>query len=133
MKSMSVLLVDDDDISNYLNKRVVEKSGYFKRIDTCNSAQAAIQLLAERKEADEPFPKLILLDIMMPVMDGFGFMEELNRRFADNYNHFKVAMLTSSLCSEDINKAMRYPQVVAYLNKPLDKTALEKLADELSA
>lgn len=49
---MSVLLVDDDDISNYLNKRVVEKSGYFKRVDICNSAQAAIKMLTERKEAD---------------------------------------------------------------------------------
>lgn len=130
---MSVLLVDDDDISNYLNKRVVEKSGYFKSVDICNSAQAAIKMLAERKEADEPFPKLILLDIMMPVMDGFAFLEELNSRFADNHKHFKVAMLTSSLTSEDMNKAMKYPQVVAYLNKPLDKTALEKLANELGA
>lgn len=130
---MSVLLVDDDDISNYLNKRVVEKSGYFKRVDICNSAQAAIQILTERNEADEPLPKLILLDIMMPVMDGFAFLEELNRRFADNHKHFKVAMLTSSLCSEDMNKAMKYPQVVAYLNKPLDKTIFEKLASELNA
>lgn len=69
----------------------------------------------------------------MPVMDGFAFLEELNRRFADNHKHFKVAMLTSSLTSEDMNKAMKYPQVVAYLNKPLDKTALEKLAGELGA
>ncbi len=77
MKLKHVLLVDDNDIDNYINNHIVKKSQITEKITVKNSAVKALEFLEEIKENEEEFPDLVFLDISMPIINGFGFLDEL--------------------------------------------------------
>ena len=128
---MSVMLVDDDDIANFLNKRIAEHSGYFKQVHVFSSSPNALKYLQNCHSNGMTFPRFILLDLMMPVMDGFTFLEACHSCFSNIESPPKVIMLTSSLNIDDKEKAKQFPQVVAYLNKPLEREVFHSLMQQL--
>jgi len=107
-----VLLVEDDKIANFISKRVLKGAGVEDVDEVLNGKDACDYL-------EKDCPDFIFLDIKMPVMDGWEFLDEQKTRgFCDDV---KVAMLTSSVHPEDKKKAKNYACVIAYLEKPLTK------------
>ena len=84
--------------------------------------------------ADNPdqIPELIFLDINMPLMDGFDFLEEFKNYPQPLQEKCKVIMLSSSIHPSDVERAQSYPQCVKYMNKPLSKGSLANLNDFLN-
>lgn len=124
----SVLLVDDDDITNFLHKSLLEDLNITGQITVANTGKDALKLIQEQWQSDdlhvqENDRKLILLDINMPGMDGFEFLEV--SKDLDLPNTY-VAMLSSSPLETDRTKASRY-QVIDYIEKPLTQMKLEEL------
>jgi CheY-like chemotaxis protein len=126
----TIYLVDDDEIFNFLSHRIVKQSGLFESIYICSSAKKALELLKNQDITTDSYT-LILLDIMMPVMDGFVFLDELQKLPQEIVHHAKVAMLTSSLEPEDRERAFTYPQVLQFLTKPLTNDMLIDLVNEI--
>ena len=119
-----VLLVDDNDIDNFINERMITTSGFGKTVIVKNSAQGALDYLKSLEEKGSPLPKIIFLDLNMPVMDGFAFLEQYEN-FSDSLkSHCKVIVLSSSISPEDINRASVNPHVVKFVNKPLSEKYL---------
>ncbi len=131
MKLKRILLVDDDEISNFINERKLKSAGIADRIDVCISGMRALQLLNELIAANESGPEVILLDINMPIMDGFGFLDEFDRLPGSFTTGIKVAMLTSSLEKEEIRRSYEYKNVVDFINKPLSTEKIVILADKI--
>ena len=127
MKLKQVLLIDDSEIDNYINKHVVQKSGIAETISTLLSAEEALQYLRACVETKISFPEIIFLDIRMPAMNGFEFLDELEKFPAHTLSGTKVIMLTSSRDPRDIERAKNYPHVAGYLNKPLNLGALHNV------
>ena len=126
----NILLVDDDDIFIFLNKSIIEDAGFTGKLDTCNSAKDALRFLSTCNNEDN-MPDVILLDIKMPVMDGFEFLEEL-KKIPLAQEKVKVAMLTSSLSETDKRRSLGYKNVIDFINKPLSEHALTTLDEKLT-
>ena len=108
------MLVDDDTSFNFLNRIILNTSGVKCEIDECLDGMAAL----EYAKSAEQCPDVILLDINMPIMDGFEFLEEFEKRYKCR-DHTKVFVLTSSNQDEDREKALKFSCVKGYFDKPL--------------
>jgi len=114
------MLIDDDQLFNFLNRRIVEKLQVFERIEVFNNAKIAL----EQIKTQQFVPQHILLDLRMPVMNGFEFLDELEKLPQSLVGQTEVVILTSSLMEEDREQCLQYKRVVAFLPKPLDATKL---------
>ncbi len=111
-KKFNFLLIDDDDIFNYLSKRILLKSNAANSIIDFTGAKSALEFIkSTNSEID-----IILLDINMPIMNGFDFLDSFIR-LANK--QISVYMLTSSIDDADMIKSLKYPCVKGYFSKPL--------------
>lgn len=118
-----IVLIDDDVTTNYLNKLVVERSNLVDELFIFNSAEEALSFSKDNEQAIDG--SLILLDINMPIMNGWEFLETYNEAYSKGKN--KIVLLTSSIDPSDKSKADINPHVVDYKSKPLSNTLLQEL------
>ncbi|MBL7855712.1 MAG: response regulator [Cyclobacteriaceae bacterium] len=129
-KFRTVMLIDDNEIDNLINQKMIEAASLTDHIYTHTGAKSAIEFLRnmERLEiADQVLPDVIFLDIDMPLMDGFQFLDEFEKLGSFTKKKCKVVMLTSSINPQDFNRSKRYANVKLYLNKPLSHESLMSL------
>lgn len=119
-----VMLVDDDPINNLVNKRLLRK--YNDRLSVVEYQMAYDAL--EHFKTDRPKPDVLLLDINMPKMNGWQFLEEFEKIGA---GELKIVMLTSSIDLSDQQKAESLPLVSGYLTKPLNMDKIQTIFDEM--
>jgi len=122
-----VLLIDDNEIDSYIAKHVITKSKMAEKISVQSSAIDALKFLGTLKNDHEEFPDNIFLDIQMPEMDGFGFLEEFKNFSEAIHDQCKIIMLTSSSDQQDMDRSFQYPFVKKFLTKPLTLSMLEDL------
>jgi CheY-like chemotaxis protein len=126
-----LLLIDDSDIDNMVNKKMVEKYGFATNIVVKKSAQAGLDYLMQTLEMDaNALPEVIFLDIRMPEIDGFGFLERYEFLDARIRQSCRIVMLSSSIDADDFRRAMENPYVIHFINKPLTQKALDELKDK---
>ncbi|MEQ9403799.1 MAG: response regulator [Cyclobacteriaceae bacterium] len=122
-----IVLIDDDFTTNTLNKLIIEKSELVDEVVIFDRADQALEFF--QSENDESNNSLTLLDINMPVMDGWDFLNEydkLNGKMKRN----KIILLTSSIDPADKTKAEEFKPVAEYRSKPLSMEMLKTLVDK---
>ncbi len=132
-KYHSVMLIDDNEIDNLINQKMVEAARLSDYIYTHTGAKSAIEFLKnieqlEKSIVESVLPDVIFLDIDMPLMDGFQFLEEFNKLKDTTIKKCKIIMLTSSINPQDVSKSKKYEAVKKYLNKPLSQESLTELS-----
>jgi len=127
-KSVSVLLVDDDEINNFISIKLIKKALLNTEIMACLNGKFAIDQLVEIQKKDpDKMPDYILLDINMPIMNGWEFLDEFKRLNIDAVGKCKIFIISSSVFSNDINKARSYPLVKDFISKPLNVDKIREL------
>lgn len=122
-----VLLVDDNEIDNFINERIITSSGFATSVVTKTGTDAAFEYVKQLGEDNSILPQIIFLDLNMPEKDGFVFLD-LFESLPETVRSFcKVIVLSSSISPDDINKASANPHVIKYLNKPLAEKYLEAI------
>lgn len=118
---MKVLLIDDNPIDLMIHQKLVQRTLENATVEKVMGGEAAIKFL----DSTENFPDLILLDIKMPIMSGFEFLEAIkNRTYTGK---LKIYMVSSSIDPKDIQLAQDSELVKAFLEKPLTMEAIQKI------
>lgn len=122
MDRSKIFLVDDDEISNYLNQSIIKRMSPGIEVREFRNGLEALNFFKSQRY-DGGDKSLVLLDIRMPVMNGFEFLEQVNAAGSPLKESLSVIMLTSSDNPRDLEKARTFA-VEGYLNKPLNEEAL---------
>lgn len=126
-------IIDDDQIYQLVMKRTFEQSGMIKHVLQFYDGEEAINYFKEKQQTPEALPELILLDINMPYMDGWQFLDEFIKiPFNSNYKRI-IYIVTSSSTAEDRNKAKQYEVVSGYHVKPITKDVFEQIMQSIAA
>jgi CheY-like chemotaxis protein len=127
-----VLLIDDDEPTNFLNQIIIESSGCVEQIRSVHSGEDALAYLTNTYEAKGtlPSPDLIFLDINMPAMNGWEFLEKYRALKTVFKEKVMIVMLTTSLFPEDVTLANEMPEISAFENKPLTEDKLDAIIEK---
>ncbi len=126
---MKILLVDDDQISTFITKNVINKSNIKIDLKTSLFPKQALDDLQQINEI-ESLPQLILLDLNMPLVDGFQFIELLMKMHSPK-SDIKICVLLSSKAQDDIDRAYKYKPVIDFITKPLTISSLNAVLAKL--
>lgn len=132
MKKPSILLVDDDEVYLFVTKRILYKISDDLVINTFTDGEQAIEYMDLCMRENVKLPEIILLDINMPFLDGWGFLAEFKKMKpkleAENINIF---MVTSSNDPNDLKKAHDFEEITGYIVKPVFEDQIEDILAEV--
>ncbi len=134
MKKIDVAcVIDDDEIYTFTIKRLIDKSQIASKTLYFENGKLALDFFNEFLHQAADLPDLILLDINMPVLDGWQFMDEFIKLSPHINKRITVYIVSSSVDQADINKAKSYEQISDFIVKPVSAAMFRKMAESLAA
>lgn len=126
-----VMLLDDNELDNFINQKTIEATHFSNKVYVNTSSKSALEFLTNleisRSETSNIFPEVIFIDINMPMIDGFQFIENFKNKFSEKFNLMKIVILTSSVSPIDKERALGISKNIIFLNKPLTQEALNQI------
>ncbi|NJB70036.1 CheY-like chemotaxis protein [Saonia flava] len=132
-KLKSILLIDDDKATNFVHKIVIKKADCIENVVVAENGQEALEYLHTTQNVSPPEPNIIFLDINMPVMNGWEFLEEYEKLNTNEQGDIILIMLTTSLNPDDLKKANGFSSISGYRNKPLTVEMIDEICEEFFA
>lgn len=129
-----ILCIDDDPITLMLCKKVIIKSSFSNEIITAQNGEEALRYfdtIRQVKNIPTERPQLIFLDLNMPVMGGWEFLDHFNSPEFSEFQTIKVVVLSSTIDPEDLEKAKQYQMVIDFLSKPITHSMLQYLQNKM--
>ncbi len=128
----TVMLIDDNDMDNFINQKIIEANSFADKIYTNTNGLSALEFLnnlyVNKDTLEEMLPEVIFVDLNMPVLNGFRFIEKFYEMPQEFVKTCKIVILTSSLNAEDREIAKRLKPNIIFLNKPLTQESLSSIS-----
>lgn len=129
MKQLTIWVIDDDPIYQIITNKMIKKSELFFNVLTFKNGKEAIDEFKNKLEKKDLLPNILLLDINMPVMDGWEFMDEMLELKNEIHEKINIYIVSSSIAIEDKNKSKKYPKIVDYLVKPINNEDIKLITE----
>lgn len=126
---MDIFIIDDDQLLCFILKKQIERYDELSIWGTATNGSVAIEMLTEASRSKNKLPDVILLDLNMPVLDGWMFLNELKKSDTLRSDQFCICMLSSSINKEDHERSKGYAEVKHFFTKPLLDTDIETIPD----
>jgi|LauGreDrversion4_2_1035121.scaffolds.fasta_scaffold712563_2 CheY-like chemotaxis protein len=126
---MKFLLIDDDDVTNYINTRIIKNVCAEAQITLALNGLDAIKVLELNAVDGKPSFDVVFVDISMPEMDGWAFIDEVSLPKYEQQQKSFYVMLTSSVFDDDVAKARTKPLIKQFYSKPLDPLRVREIID----
>jgi CheY-like chemotaxis protein len=133
-KINNILLVDDDEVASYINKLIIKSLGLTENIHVALNGEEALNFIKNNYIKDtvigESCPALVFLDLNMPVMDGFEFLESLKQLKDPDPSGIPIVLLTSSASRKDAERA-KVHKISGYIHKPLTEEKVREVVTSI--
>lgn len=126
-----VALIDDDEIVKFIGSKVIESTKLVDRIKTFSNGEEAINFLKSNSKQPDLLPEIILLDLSMPIMDGFEFLENYITLEPKLNKKITIYVVSSSISEKDIGRINKISEVSDYIIKPITKEKFENIVHAL--
>eukprot|EP00933_Yihiella_yeosuensis_P036148 TRINITY_DN29862_c0_g1_i1.p1 TRINITY_DN29862_c0_g1~~TRINITY_DN29862_c0_g1_i1.p1 ORF type:complete len:131 (-),score=25.26 TRINITY_DN29862_c0_g1_i1:105-497(-) len=130
---MKVCLIDDDDIYQFLLKKELRHTNLVERINLFSDGRKAMEFFKENKGNTEALPDVIFLDINMPIMNGWRFLEEFKQLQDDISKKITIYMVSSSFDDRDVTRSQEYAEVTDYIIKPVKRSNLISVLEDIGS
>lgn len=129
-KAEIACIIDDDQVYVFAVKKMIMGHHFCKEVITFKNGEEALQFLHEKMKDPQSLPEVIMVDINMPVMDGWEFLDEFIKLMPSLPRKVTIYMISSSISQVDIERAKQYSEVRDYIIKPLLIDSLKKILDD---
>jgi CheY-like chemotaxis protein len=126
-KFETVMIIDDNLVDLYIISRMIIKNNFGKHVLHYTEAEEAMKYLQENQDNVSKLPQIIFVDIYMPLMSGFEFLEAYDTLSATLKNYCKAYVISSTIDNEDIARSSRNKNVVCFHVKPITKEFLDRI------
>ena len=123
----NILLVDDDELYLYLMEKTIHQLSKELVVSTFTDGEQAVEYIAECTKQNLNLPEVIFLDINMPFLDGWGFLNEFKKLKPKIINNINIYMVSSSMRDSDIKRASNFEELTGYVVKPVNKIQLSEI------
>lgn len=125
-----ILLIDDDEPTNFLHTMIIKRCKCTEKIVAVQGGREALDYLSSKEDNEHPQPDLIFLDINMPGMNGWEFLEHYKQLDKGQQGRIVVIMLTTSLNPDDASQAKDKVNINRFMNKPLTVKMIDDVLEE---
>ena len=122
-----ILYIEDDPVTAMLFKMIIRKNEFSETVDVCEDGMKAVEYFENLKVTKEEPPQVLFLDLNMPFLTGWEFLDIFKTRFAADFPNLKILVVSSSVDPTDLQLANKNPMVMSFLSKPIDKIKLNSL------
>ncbi|HEY4618959.1 MAG TPA: response regulator [Flavobacterium sp.] len=126
-KFQTVMIIDDNTIDLYISSRLITKNYFGKKVLEYSNAMEALQYLQENQNNSIMLPQVIFVDIYMPLMSGFEFLEAYEKLPLDFKQNCRAYVISSTIDDDDIGRARRDKNVISFQVKPINKEFLDRI------
>lgn len=123
----TLCIVDDDSMFQFLTKRVIDKTSMVNRIMVFSNGLEAIEFLKANKDLPMELPQIILLDLAMPILDGWGFLHKYTELKPTLGRQITIYIVSSSIDPHDLEKARTVREVSDFILKPVTQEKFEEI------
>ncbi len=133
MKTVKIGIIDEDKVLIFLTRKMIKNYNPEIEVISCEEAADALSYLSHNQNNLDKLPDIILLDINLPIMDGWEFLEEYDKIVGSFPKKIKLYMFSSSISAIDKDRAIQNPLVEDYLIKPLTEEKLSKIINDVNS
>ncbi|MEQ6118702.1 response regulator [Reichenbachiella sp. MALMAid0571] len=122
-----IAVIDDDEVFQLIIKKQLEMRNFSCEILRFSNGQESINFLKDNIQYSEKLPQLIMLDVNMPIKDGWEFLEEYKHLPFDTKKSIMLYMVTSSVIQTDIDRAAKNEDIHSFISKPITNQNLDEI------
>ncbi|QWX83377.1 response regulator [Cellulophaga sp. HaHaR_3_176] len=126
-KNKKVFFIDDDSIFIFVSTKLIEEEDFCENLEVFEHGKNAIEALVDTSNSNQSLPEIIFLDLSMPVMSGWEFLDSFQAAPILNKESIKIIVMSSSINPSEIDMIKSYPIVHDYIVKPLTPADLNKI------